>query len=349
MEKVEVTPDNIDELVETYADVYLSYSSIMEKFGIHRNNLSRWVMNGEIRQLDTKKLGPRGTWKLCNVADALIARSRKRKQNPFLRVNVNGIELFRCNGCLWWTGRGGYYENPSPRSAEHGLLTKCKLCYNEYGRRQSKDERACELKRQARNNRVRRFEEAAKANREYVPVTEVSATIFVWYLDTYSRGSAESVEKDTGIPARTIRRIRKAAENGKKVEVATIDRLLSGLGRNDLSAKFLMGLDRSRPPWHHKWPYCQRCYRTTRVHMAKGLCATCYRHRDDPSYLPMSDNGGWSQRYACCVICERTDSRHAAHGECHRCMQRERMRKRRNAEREVGSGHGNPRSPLAPT
>lgn len=352
LQRIEVTDENLDELVERYADVYLSSKSIAELFGIHRNNLSRWASEpfGEIRKKPVPKEGPRGTWILYNVGDALIARATKRKQKPFLRKKVNGVMVYRCNGpCGEWKERDGFYANPSPRSAEHGLLTKCKLCYNEYGRRQTRENPdSVEKKRVARRERTRRLAANAKANKEYREIKEVSATIFVWYLDRYTTGSPESVEADTGIDARSIRRIRKNASEGRKVEVAMIDRLLTGIGRADLMAKFAHGLDRNRPPWHHKYACCQKCWRTTRVYMAKGLCATCYRHRNDPDYVPLADNGGWSQRHACCVVCGKTDSRHAAHGQCHRCHQRLR-KQRRKAAAEVGSGHGIPRQPSPPT
>lgn len=342
---IEVDDSNIDELVNRFADAYLSSKSIGILFGIHRNNLSRWGGSGEVRKIDSgQKASPRGCSVLYNAADAIITRWSRKRVFAFKHVTVNGIDLYRCNGCHWWTGRGGYYQNPSERAGAHGLLTKCRDCHNKRGRAWYRKDGVSEEKRLDRNRRRQEEYDRAVATRKWkAPVWMDAARVVEIVERKIKDATPREIEIRAGLPEDSYRSVVKSAKTGGKTKIAGVERLFVGLELMGELAEINNELEQDRPPWHPKWPYCQRCYRTNREHIARGMCVTCYKHRNEPDYVPMLEPTAWSQRHIECVVCHRTDSRHAAHGQCHRCHQR--LRKRgEKAANEVSSGHGNPRS-----
>lgn len=328
---IKVTKDNLSDLLEEYAGQYLPGSKIVKMFDITYSSLYEWKKNDKI-VIRRKDVGKR--FQHYNVEDVLNAKAHTRKTKPFLFRKINGVTHYRCNGkCGEWKPRDAYYESntSNPGSTFKPKQTSCKVCFKEAARLRIK-ERGPEVSARITRRRVMRERARVKAVARYKEVKQVSARILVWYLETYTHGSLEQVEMLTGVPARRLRRIISDADRGGMIRVETLDKFLTGLDRADLMARFNKGLDANRPIWGGGQYYCQTCYRTTVPHFSSGLCATCYKHRNDDNWVPPVDSK-WSRHHHCCTSCHKTDRRHMGHGLCVACYDRKRRQDGRKAAR----------------
>lgn len=151
--------------------------------------------------------------------------------------------------------------------------------------------------------------------------------------------------------ADSIRTVRRRARDGGNVKIERAEKILIALDMKGDATRLIDEAWGEQPQWHKDWAYCQRCFRINVTYMARGLCSTCYRKRDDPTYQPPVETG-WSMRYPFCQSCRRIDRKHAARGLCVTCWQRQRKsgelkpattgRGAHRRSKAVGSEYGNP-------
>lgn len=348
MDRICITPENVDELVEKYAEEYWPAKDIASTFAsMGVNMIVDWSRAGEVRYYSIPKgeRQHRQPWNRYSVSDCIVARSRHRKLRPFQRRVVNGIPIFRCNRCEEWKGEDDFYKDRKREAqGNQALLPYCKRCHNKAGQ-QRRDENP-EVKLKERVKFQRRYEalkERRIAAKRWKAPTRIETTRILALIDArfplpddVKRGSYDRLlSEQAGMNEDAIRAMRR----NEMTKLSTVDALLTGLHMTVELAELNEEIEKDRPRWHPDHPYCRTCHRDDKTYMAKGLCSTCYRHRDDPDYRPVTGTK-WSLRYACCIECRRTDRRHAARGLCGACWQRKRKAQQLEA---VGSGHGNDR------
>jgi hypothetical protein len=154
--------------------------------------------------------------------------------------------------------------------------------------------------------------------------TEIECVKLIEIIDAQFPDDSDGIISErAGMHVDSVRNIRRRSREGKLVKIETADKLLIGLDLKDESSRLIDEAWGEQPKWHKDWPHCQKCLRINVTYMARGLCSTCYRKRDDQTYLPPCELP-WSMRYPHCQSCERTDRPHAGRGLCGTCWQRKR-------------------------
>ncbi len=340
MQKIEITDENVDALVEKHEDQWLPSNDIAGMFKFLASQTIRtWSKEGRIRRregMDPSRKNPPFEY---NVCDAIIARHSSRRIKPFLRVEIDGLELFRCNKCEWWTGRGGFYKNTVP--SLHGLLTSCIDCHltrEKEHRKRSPDvlkREAERARRHRRKNRERVQKAAAFTAPDRIDAKRIIDIIDARFPDKIQYNDTE-ICRIAGVHDEMVRKIRQRAASGENTKLHVVDELFSGLDWNDELSLIHDEIEKDRPAWGpHGQPYCSKCFRSNRTYMAAGMCSTCYKRRNDPDYRPMAESK-WAMRHSHCVECGTNKVPYRANGRCSRCDSRWRRR-----QQKVGSGHGN--------
>ncbi len=329
MKKVEITADNVHDLVEMYEGEWLPSREIDKRFvcmGEHALRL--WSRQGYISRRECPL--PRILWEY-NVSEAISARMQHRRMRPFLRKVVDGVELFQCHGpCDLWKERDDFYKQTI--KTQHGLLPKCKPCHLA-SISASKDRSRAAMKVRAEKAKEERLVrvEAARSCSGFKAKTTVDAGRIAAMIDERIAGSVPDTEicSRAGVHYEVVRKIRVRARRGLDVKLEVVDRLFIGLSWTNEIASLHAEAEEGRPRWSKSYAYCQRCFRTSIPYTARGLCNTCYPHRDNPDYRPMSD-GKWASRWACCRECFTTKRRHCGKGLCSACYERQRKREHRS-------------------
>jgi hypothetical protein len=338
MDRIRITDENVDELVEKYGEEWWTMREILASFAkLQRQYFTDWGKDGTVRFMETGAVARNKPRYLYNVGDVIVARHRMRECKPFLnKIGTDGIRLFRCNECEEWKPHDQFHANTSGGRGS-GMHTKCKVCHKAATDRWRENNPIEIIKTRERSRRRRRENTArARAVSEWERSQFVDPQIIVDFLDKHYPGvSSRLLSERCGEHDDFIRKVRKQAENGKRIMFATADTILGNLGGENLLAEIVAEMEKERPRWHPKWDYCQLCMRTSVAHEAKGYCYTCYNRRDDPTYVPIME-GQWARRHTCCLDCGTTKRRHYGLGLCTRCWQR-----RHRRSRKVGSGHGN--------
>lgn len=347
-DRIDISPENaprlIDEILSGFFPEWMTAKEITETFVITRTLIHTWSAAGHIPSRPTGKVfGNKPQLEYDLVAFVRVRSSRRVLRARKIRELEDGTILIKCPDCTYLP-KSAFYKNDGHAL---GVSVRCRKCHNARGKewdRANVDKRNAKKKRQTKLS-VKRARAAAR----WQPPKWVDTQMILAIIDSKfplligERRSAKDrllcerakVQEDF---IRSMRRSQRA-----KVEI--VDALFAGLELTDELAYVHATIDEGRPAWHPKWPYCQRCYRVEIHHQARGLCRTCYQHRNDPNWQPPIERPGksWSMYHPSCVVCGQTDSPHHGHGQCDRCYQRI---KKRNiaAATAVGSGHGNDRS-----
>lgn len=340
---IEITEENVDALVEQYADTWMIVSDLCVMFrGVYRQQFDQWSKSGRVRRQKVIPVPQRGGRYEYNVADVIVARHTTKTIKPFKRRVENGIEIACCNMCDEWKPATEFYPNPAPGKKDR-IHTHCKTCHVGISRRayrENPDARAKSIAR-SRLTRIRRQEakRAAEEWQEKQKRVEIPAKQVADFIERNHVGVPRSeLGSLCGLHEDTIRKVISQARKGRNIKLATADAILTNLGGEVLLAQIHNELEMERPQWHHEHPYCSRCLRTSVAYAAQGMCHTCYINRNDPDYEPIMEKQ-WARRHVCCKGCGTTKRRHYGLGLCNACWQKAR-RVRRKLE-AVGSGHGN--------
>lgn len=308
-----------DQIIEQYADSYMSSREISDLLGIDRNTIQRWSAKGKVRMRPVEKRERHKPFHLYHVGDCIAVRLKRPKPKPFKHRRVNDVIEYCCNTCNEWKQRDGFYDDK--RNEQHGILSQCKACHNRLAR-----ERSFNPKNRAASNRrarARMHKRAAdaKAATAWSENPTIPARLVVEAIDRVRPNNTDpEISVEAQMHPDTIRNARRKANRGGSMFLNTVDTIFTNLNERDEFISITAYLDEIRPRWHEKYDYCQLCLRTKIPYMAKGMCTTCYRNYKKPGYKPMVESA-WSLKYVHCVNCHCTDSRHAAKGYCGRCYQ----------------------------
>lgn len=323
-DRIEITDDNVDALVVQYADVWMVATDIERMFaGLKRSTIQPWSRQGDIRSREIEPRPKHSAWFEYNVADCIVARLKRRKCKPFLRRRKDdGRREFRCNVCSVWKDEDEFYDNYRPGRDDHGKLTYCKQCHND------RMSRVRSTKPEVRERERLKFREKYARQREHMQAAiawqakaEIECDKVLAIIDAqFPDDNDRIISERSGMHVDTVRNIRRRARDGKMVKITTADKLLIGLDLKDEASRLIDEAWGDQPKWHKDWAYCQKCLRINVTYMARGLCSTCYRKRDDPDYRPPVETS-WSMRYPYCQRCETTERKHVARGLCGRCWQ----------------------------
>lgn len=327
MPRVEVTAENVDELLEKYAGKWLPACEIDKLFVRLCHQVIRpWARKGEIRRRRSRHKGV--MYDYC-VAEAITARHLHRQIKTFMfRPRAeDGVMEYRCNVCIQWKERDGFYENTMPSA--HGLLTSCKTCFSKA--RIGKAKTAEQIESRSRSERDHRARIAAgvKKSAEWKPPELIEAKRILSIIEMRlppDENSDTEISRMAGVDDDVVRNIRRRARDGGNVTLVNVDKLFTGLNWAMEMSHINEEIESQRPPWHPDHPYCRRCLRTHITYAGIGMCNTCYPHRDDPDWRPPADSD-WSLRYARCITCEGTSSPYKANGRCSICDARWRRRR----------------------
>lgn len=257
--------------------------------------------------------------------------ARNKSRRPFLRREVDGVELFRCTSCLGWKKRESFRRN---RSAKFGIVTQCKACRKRYEEQHRKDH-ADEIN--ARNNAryharrelEREGEERERRGGSYGAMRVRTEFVRPWLQRLYD------IEGEL-LPIATVLR----------VDQSLLGKILAGTYYDtvplDLADRIAMEAGAETELWdivvapgRDGWGpngerFCVRCGTFERPHHCRGMCRRCYAavqyHRQRGHEPPPPRNERWSNEHAQCMVCGtsgRTGTdRHGGKGLCLRCFNR---------------------------
>jgi hypothetical protein len=341
-DRIRITPENyqklIDEIDSGFWPEWMTATEISTTFHITRSQVNVWGQRGWIESKGTGKFFGCREQLVYNLIDLMHERVKRRSlKKRAISERPDGLYV-ECVDCKKLKHTDEYYKN---EGAALGVSTRCRVCHLALGKKweqENRDKGAAKRRRASRLSAAR-----ARAARSWEPPKLYPAQPVVEAVrERFGDTPMSEIERSAGVPPDSYRSIVKVAKSGGTVRVSTIESLLCGLDLTDEWARINAELEKDRPAWHPKHPYCVRCYRVAVPHHAAGLCRTCHRNRNKPGWTPVMESG-WSLRYAHCVECKGTDSKHHARGLCDRCLQRNLNRERRAAElaAKVGYGHGN--------
>lgn len=339
-DRIRITAENKQQILDDIElgmwPEWMSATEISRTFHISRSQVNVWGQQGAIDSKPSGKFFGAREQLLYNLIDLVHERTRRRSfKERQIEERPDGLYV-SCVDCPGLHHTRNFYTN----SSGLGVSTRCKKCHNDRGRAW---DQANVDKRNAKKKRAsRKAAAAARAATKWEPPKLYPAKPVVQAVsERYGDTTIADIERIAGVTTDSYRSIIRAANNGSEVRVSSIVALFEGLDLHDEWARISADLEKDRPAWHPKHPYCARCFRVSVPHHAKGLCRTCHRNRNVPGWMPVKETK-WSMRHAYCVECGGTDSRHHARGVCDRCYQRAKFFERRAAaEQEVGSGHGN--------
>lgn len=317
--------------------LWMTSGEVAKLLGMSRNTMTRWHQRGLVRARDSGVRRRNVPWMLYHVGDCERLIGARKKPEAFQHRVIDGVQMFRCNDCKEWKGRDAFYKDRT-KTRYHGILSYCKECHGV--RRRANDtpgKRLLHAQRAA--DRRRRNSRMAKLATDWSPDLLAGERAYEIIKRLRPHAVDEEISLEAGMPRSAVSDIKRRAKSGGSVTVAKMDRLLVGLDETLALREMYDELDRGRPKWHPKHDYCQRCLRTEVAHMAKGLCATCYRRRNDPTYVPKLERQ-WSTTRTHCVDCLRSDRPHRARGMCGPCYLRNRRRQGTRLANPVGSVHG---------
>lgn len=355
-DRIQITDENVDALVEQYADVWMTAVEIERTFdGLKRSTIQPWSRAGDIRSREILPRPKHSAWFEYNVADCIVARHKRRRCKPFLRRRKDdGRMEFRCNVCTKWKDEDEFYDNYRKDRDNHGKLTYCKQCHNDrMSKVRAENPEVRERERLRFREKYARQREHMRAAQEWRATAEIDAQKIIDIIDAqFPDDTDRLIAERAGVHTDMVRQIRRRARQGKQSKITSAEKLLIGLDLKSEATRLIDEAWGEQPKWHKDWPYCQKCLRINVTYMAAGLCSTCYRQRNNPDYIPPVETS-WSMRYPYCQRCETTERRHVARGLCGKCWQI--MRKRgelkpatsgrgAHVRKKVGSGHGIPRS-----
>lgn len=310
-----------EEIIEQYADEWLTAGEIESKLGISKSSVFTWSSRGFIRAMPIDGAMHNEPRLRYHAGDCIKRRMKRSKPKPFKRRVVNGITIFRCNKCEQWLQKDSFYND---NNSIHGIITSCKKCYRDDRNKKGRTE---EQKRRYNENekaQMRRWREMAKLATEWNNNPMIDAKIVIDIIDEIRPHMTDTdICIEAGVHAETIRALRRSASKDRPVKLSTVDNLFTGLDEVAATQKIHEYIDKHRPRWHDNYDYCRLCFRTQVAHAARGYCNTCYRQRNNPEYKPLVENR-WSKRHPYCVRCEQTTSKYAARGLCNACYQYER-------------------------
>lgn len=312
-------------------------NELAEEIGCTPGLIHLWWKEGIVERRRPPKVKWRGHRWLYHREQAVERGRTRRKLKPMKISMRDGVKVYRCAVCEEFKPRDCFYADK--RNKLTGILSRCVQCYKLYHKENydPKDPRYIKKVKQAVAIQKQATINARAASAWKYPA-EIDAIIVGWFIRRrYQDLNSERLSEMCSMSARRVRAILEYAETGRRVKLETAMEILVGLDLGDEWDALQRGMEHSRPRWHHDYDYCQLCFRTTVRHIARGLCGTCYDHRDDPAYIPVPDNR-WSITEPRCVVCKSTKFRHQAFGKCTSCYRKEWRAKRRS---RVGSGHGN--------
>lgn len=314
----------LDELIEQYADSFLSAGEISKLLDADRNTIQKWHRAGKVRMMRVENAKKHQPFKLYHVGDCISARLKHRKPKPFKYRSVDGVVEYCCNTCDVWKPRDDFYEDK--RNKYHGILSQCKECHNRLARERNRTKLSRDADRERSKRLMRERADAARAATEWAANPTIPAKLVADAINRVRPGVTDAlVSLEAGMHEDTIRNVRRKADRDAMMFLSTVDTIFTNLNERDVFYEITSMLDDVRPRWHKNYDYCQMCLRTVTPFVASGLCSTCYRHRKDPDYRPVVESD-WSIRFVRCQSCQCTDSKHSAHGLCRRCYQMHRKR-----------------------
>ena len=321
----------------TRGELYLPAEQLSKIVGCSAGLIHLWWKDGIVSRKPFPKITKHSPRWVYNY-DQVVERGRTRRKLKPMKIGMrDGVKVYRCAVCEKFKPRDCFYEDK--RNKLTGILSRCVECYKLYHKENydpkdpryvKKVQQSVAIQKQATAN--------ARAASAWKYPAEIDAIIVAWFVRRkYPDHNAAQLSHICSFPERQIRAMFEYAQTGRRVKLATATEILIGLDLGDDLDALHRGMERNRPRWHHRYDYCQLCFRTTVRHIARGLCGTCYDHRDDPTYIPVPENR-WSITEPRCVVCKSTKYRHQAFGKCTSCYRKEWRAKRRS---RVGSGHGN--------
>lgn len=345
MDRICITQENVDELIERYEDEYWTSKQISETFSVmSRNTIADWARAGEVRWYAVEKREKNKPWNRYSVADCISARMRHRRLRPFLRrKRADGQMEFRCNRCNEWKLGSEYYEDRKRKQAgKQFLLPYCKKCHNQAGQKHRSESPETRMRERERfSQRYAELRERRLAAKKWKPQTWIETDRIIAMIDARFPKIDPNITQyahDTltaeggGLHHDAIRSLRRS----KRTRVSNVDKVFVGLHMTHELAVINQEIERDRPKWHPDHAYCVMCQRDDKTYAARGMCSTCYRNRNKEDYLPVTGSK-WAMRYVRCRDCQRTDRPHSGRGYCATCWQR----RRKAGTLKVGSGHGN--------
>lgn len=337
--KIKVTPENLDQLVERYAEEWWDAARLDRTFvKMNENCVRMWARNGEVRSRHEARTSKK-PYVFFNVADAIIARSNHRQLGSLGSRTINGVTEYRCTLCEQWKGDDAFKDDK--RSVARGsFITKrsrCNQCESDRTKILWREDKKFADARKKRSKRIRKQQiEARDAAVAWKAPRAISASIFVEIVNRRLRGTNESICQQLGLDVRGWDRVRRSAETGAGVLLESVDRWLTNADLQDELHVIHDEIEAQRPRWWKDYASCIKCNGISRPHKAAGLCDLCYRNRKNPDWIPPQGDGLWARSYDQCIVCGRSDSPHSCRGRCTRCHSAH-YRKRRKA---VGSEHG---------
>lgn len=320
--RIVISNDNVDALIEEYDGVWMPPDEISELFdGIPSKRIGVWAREGTVRRKRKQGLSRGGRYVYC-VNDVIVQRSYRRRLNPFKhhRTPDGGMEGF-CSKCERWLSFDCFYDRSDGKTS-HGKLSVCRECY---GARWSAYMRTPDAakKRRAYRKKYRKAvrEQTKKASKwkpcVYLPASSVMQIIF----DRFPNKSFTEISALAGIHADSIRKFNQRSKCGSSMKISVAEDILLRLGLEHDARHVTEFAYEGQPKWFGDYLYCQKCFRSNIAHKAKGLCTSCYKNRNDPTYKPVVANR-WSLRCPYCQRCGTTSKPHAARGFCKSCYVR---------------------------
>ena len=318
-------------------DDFAPAQELAAEIGCSHSLVHLWWKDGHVERIQNPNYTKHAPRWLYHREQAKARGRIRRKLKPMKIKMRDGVMVYRCSVCEKYKPKDEFYKDK--RNKAHGIHSRCISCFKDYHRENydPKDPRYIKKVQQGVAIQKQATKNARAASKWSYP-KEIDAIIVAWFVArSYPNHTATQLEDLCGVPDRQIRAVLDNAKKGRRVTLSLAERILVGLDLEHQYDALLRGMERDRPRWHHRYDYCQRCLRTTVRHIARGLCGTCYDHRNDPDYVPIPESR-WSLHAPSCVVCRRTKYRHQAFGKCTSCYRKEWRAKRRA---RVGSEHGN--------
>lgn len=260
------------------------------------------------------------------------AKARRRGRLPTIRREAqrrrfNGNLQFFCHDCSTWKSHDLFHENRSRTMCKECRLKQRRELYRANEEMIAvRRERAAAITRQMQQADKKRAKRGDpwKSNVPVVPIAMVQR--WLEGADLLAGGSWKHLSLASGVPERTIYRIRNEPQTGVGVDVA--EALASFLGKTDeLREVLLPGVE----GWSPESRYCLRCGRYDIPHHAKNYCRRCYQtiwywKNIVGRPAPPIRSERWSTYHERCVRCGTTKYKHQGRGLCHHCYQQERKR-----------------------
>jgi hypothetical protein len=246
-------------------------------------------------------------------------------RRPFLRVEREGVELFRCTRCLGWKKRELYRKNQSTR---WGITSICKVCLRKSEARRLETNgdriRARSRDRYAMARRLElEGEERERRGGSYGNLRVRISLVRPWLLRLFElEGTWTLVGERLHIDGTRASKIAQGTYDSDSIPLEIAERLAGELNlEQELWDTIIVPGKEGWGP--HGERFCVRCGTYERPYHADSMCRRCYAvkayHRAKGQPTPPPKTERWASWWEHCWRCETRDRPHMGFGLCSKC------------------------------